>query len=73
MGGSLSGPLLYIDQFVTTRVSKFMYSVPYIIAYNSCDPEHVQRFDNLYIDAMEERWVPGSFATMLTRVRRGQS
>jgi hypothetical protein len=57
---------------VTGRISKFTYGVFGDPVYSSSNPEHVQRAHKLYVDAMGQRWVPGHFDTMLTRVRRVQ-
>ena len=70
---SIGAVSYYVDHFVTTRIAKFTCGSPCNTAYNSSDPEHIQRFDNSYVDAMGNRWVSGFFRTMLSRVRHGQS
>jgi len=63
----------YVDHFVTGRISKFTYGVLCNIHYDSSNPEHAQRLHKSFINAMGERWIPGCFSTMLTRVRRTRS
>jgi hypothetical protein len=59
----------YVDNFVTGRISKFTYGVFYGAEFDSSDPEHIRRADKLYVDSLEQVWVPGHFDAMLTRVR----
>ena len=63
----------YIDHFVTARILKFTYGVECDTRYRPSDPESVERWGKSFVNAMEERRVPGAFKTMLTRVRHAQS
>ena len=58
----------YVDHFVTGRVSKFTYGVPYAILYQPSDPEHTRREHKIYVDAAGDRRISGRFENMLSRV-----
>ena len=62
----------YVDHFVIARISKFTCGSPCNAVYDPSDPDHIQRLDKSFFDATGERMVPGSFRTMLTRVRNAQ-
>jgi len=60
----------YIDRFVTTRILKFTYGVPCVVAYSSFNIDHLRRAQKAYIDAAGDKCVPGHFVTMLSRGTR---
>ena len=63
--GALS---FYIDHYVVTRVSKFMYAVSASRPYDSTQPDHELRKDRLYKDASGEECIFGALYPVLRRV-----
>lgn len=58
----------YVDHFVTGRISKFTYGIPYGIVYQPSDPEHVKRERKSYLDAAGDKRINERFENMLPRV-----
>ena len=54
---------------MTGRISKFTYGVFYSTLFDSSNPQHVRRSHKSFVNAMEEKRIPGRFDIMLTRVR----
>ena len=63
----------YVDHFVTGRISKFTYGVPYRTRYKPSDPEHARREHKSFISRTGVKMVPGHFVTLLSRVRPAQT
>ena len=58
----------YCDHHVSARVSKFMYGVEYLRAYDSNNPEHVDREHRLFEMPSGPRLLPDAFDCILARV-----
>ena len=59
----------HVNHFVTGRIAKFTYGVPSHVAYQSFNPEHVNRERKSFLDCAESKRIPDHFETMLSRVR----
>ncbi|THH05876.1 hypothetical protein EW145_g4483 [Phellinidium pouzarii] len=59
----------YLDQFVSSRVSKASYGIEISYDYDSTDPEHNARMEDLSRQPSGRYVVSGGFATILKRAR----
>jgi hypothetical protein len=59
----------HVNHFVTGRIAKFTYGAHSHVAYQSFNPEHVNREWKSYIDLAGNKRIPDHFETMLSRVR----
>lgn len=59
----------YCDHHVSARMSKFMYGVEYLRAFEANDPEHVARQHRLFEMPSGPKLLPDAFDCILARVR----
>ena len=65
-----SGAVSYhLDHRVSSRVAKNFYGTGANILYRAWDPEHISRRNSMRICVDRNKWIPGRFDVVLSRVR----